>query len=544
MAHAITIYDTTLRDGTQGEGVQVAVADKLRLARVFDDVGFHFIEAGWPGSNPRDAEFFQLAKREQFATSKLVAFGATHRPGLTCEDDMSVQALIRSEVPAVAIFGKASSFQVEKILNVRLEENLSMVYDTVRYLKRYFDTVVFDAEHFFDGYWQDPDYALSVLSVATDAGASWVTLCDTNGGSLPTDVRRATAAASMVVSAPLGIHAHNDTGMAVANSLSAIRAGATMLQGTVNGHGERCGNADLITSIANLELKMGFECLGAEGLAGLKALSKTVDRYAHCRPNPAQPYVGERAFAHKGGVHVHAVMKESRAYEHVSPERIGNSRRILVSDLAGRSALAEKAREFGIQADAKSSWIGRALERVKELENQGYRFEDSDASLELLLLSEGTDAREAIQFQGARILAEVGDYADEGDSERSEAQIKLCLHGATVEASASGRGPVHALALAFQKACGDVFPLVAQVKLEEYRVDVLDEQEGFGARVRVCIRATDGQQSWDVQGVSHNIIEASSQAIADAYEYAMVVISRLGRCNENGRSEPGLVQVK
>lgn len=526
MTKNITIYDTTLRDGTQGEGVQVAVEDKLRLACVFDDVGFDFIEAGWPGSNPRDAEFFEMARGHTFKNAQLVAFGATRRAGIDCEQDMSLQALIRSGVPAVAVFGKTSSFQAEKILKVSRNENLEMVHDTVRYLRRYFDTVVFDAEHFFDGYRDDPQYALSVLSVASDAGASWIALCDTNGGSLPYEVRRATAAASVVISSPIGIHAHNDTGMAVANSISAIQAGATMLQGTVNGHGERCGNADLITSIANLELKLGYDCLGEEGLRGLKTLSRTVDRYANCRTNPAQPYVGERAFAHKGGVHVHAVMRESRAYEHVAPEAVGNARRILVSDLAGRAALAEKARQFGIEADPKDAWIISALDRIKTLENKGYRFEECDAALELILLSEGSDARELIHFDGAKVVAEVGDFAEGEGSERSEASIKVRIHGAVVEASACGNGPVHAIALAFEKACGEAFPLVKNVRLEEYRVDVLDQRAGFGATVRVQIRATDGHRFWDVQGVSHNIIDASSQAIADAYEYAIVVVAK------------------
>ena len=541
MAKNITIYDTTLRDGTQGEGVQVAVEDKLRLTRIFDEVGFDFIEAGWPGSNPRDAEFFEMARSHRFDHAKLVAFGATRRAGIRCDEDMSLQALVRSGVPAVAVFGKSSSFQAERILKVARDENLEMVHDTVRYLKRYFDTVVFDAEHFFDGYRDDPEYALSVLSVANDAGASWIALCDTNGGSLPFDVRRATAAASVVVGAPLGIHAHNDTGMAVANSISAIQAGATMIQGTVNGHGERCGNADLITAIANLELKLGHKCLDDDGLKGLKSLSRTVDRYANCRTNPAQPYVGERAFAHKGGVHVHAVMRESRAYEHVAPEAVGNTRRILVSDLAGRAALAEKARQFGIEADAKSPWLMRALERIKTLENKGYRFEECDAALELLLLSEGSDAREIIHFDGARVVAEVGDYADGDGSERSEASIKVRIHGVSIEASACGNGPVHAIAQAFEKACGEAFPLVRDVRLEEYRVDVLDQRAGFGATVRVQIRATDGNRFWDVQGVSHNIIDASSQAIADAYEYAIVVVAKSDLVESFGESRKGAV---
>lgn len=513
----ITIYDTTLRDGTQGEGVSLSVEDKVKIARRLDEMGFHYIEGGWPGSNPKDMEFFDRIKGHQFKNAVVTAFGSTCRPGVQPANDGNIRGLLTAGVKVVTIFGKSWDFHVTKALNTTLEENLRMVYDSVSYLKSQGVRVFFDAEHFFDGFKANQDYALQVLRAAVRGGAEAVILCDTNGGSLPFEIQYAV---EMVVrelpGVEIGIHAHNDGEMAVANTIIAVQTGATQVQGTINGFGERCGNANLCSIIPNLSIKLKYGTIPAENIAFLTELSRYVYEVANMNPVANQPFVGESAFAHKGGIHVSALMKEPGTYEHMNPELVGNTRRVLMSELSGLSNLLYKYKELHLD---KSSPEGRqVLEQLKNMEHRGYQFEAAEGSLELMLRKAVNGYREPFQLESMRLILEVR----EQQPIHSEAVIKLRVGEEVVHTAAEGNGPVNALDNALRKALETFYPVVTGLRLLDYKVRVLEEKAGTEAQVRVLIETGNGRKTWGTVGVSTNIIEASWQALADSMAYALL----------------------
>jgi 2-isopropylmalate synthase len=507
----IQLFDTTLRDGTQSEGLSLSVEDKLKIAKLLDGFGIHFIEGGYPGSNPKDIEFFRRAKTLSLKHAKLTAFGSTRKAGVRAEDDVNLRALVEAETPVVCIFGKSSTLHVTKVLETTLEENLAMIADSVAFLKKSGREVVYDAEHFFDGYSLDAKYALAAVKAAADAGADWVTMCDTNGGSLPSFVTEVTAAVRKHIPTRLGIHSHNDGDLAVANALAAVEAGCTQVQGTINGWGERCGNANLISIIPALQLKMDRRCVPDEHLQRLTELSRTVSEIANIRPRAHAPYVGRSAFAHKGGAHVAAVEKVTSSYEHVAPERVGNRRHIVVSELSGRGNVRMRASELGIDASGQE----RALVgRIKELENQGYQFEAAEGSFELLTRRFQAGYVAPFEVLDVVVISE----QRRGNSMFAEATVKVRIGDEVVHTVAEGTGPVHALDGAFHKALNDAFPLVREVQLADYKVRILDPEAATGAKTRVLIEAARGEERWSTIGVSQNIIEASAAALADALE--------------------------
>jgi 2-isopropylmalate synthase len=508
----IHLFDTTLRDGTQSEGLSLSVEDKLKIARLLDGFGIHFIEGGYPGSNPKDIEFFRRAKTSlSLKHAKLTAFGSTRKAGVRAEDDVNMRALVDAETPVVCIFGKSSTLHVTKVLETTLEENLAMIADSVAFLKKNGREVVYDAEHFFDGYRLDPRYALAAVKAAADAGADWVTMCDTNGGSLPSYVSEVVGTVRAAIQTRLGIHSHNDSDLAVANALAAVEAGCTQVQGTINGWGERCGNANLISIIPALQLKMDRRCVPDEHLARLTELSRTVSEIANIRPRAHAPYVGRSAFAHKGGAHVAAVEKVTSSYEHVAPERVGNKRHIVVSELSGRGNVRMRASELGVDASGQE----RALVgRIKELENQGYQFEAAEGSFELLTRRFQAGYVAPFEVLDVVVISE----QRRGNSMFAEATVKVRIGDEVVHTVAEGTGPVHALDGAFHKALNDAFPLVREVHLADYKVRILDPEAATGAKTRVLIEAARGEERWSTIGVSPNIIEASAAALADALE--------------------------
>jgi len=517
----VVLYDTTLRDGTQGEDVQLSVQDKLIIAQSLDDFGFAYIEGGWPGSNPRDEAFFEAARGLKLKTAKLTAFGATRRAGITCEQDANLAALLRSEVPCLTIFGKCWRFQAIEALRITPEQNLELIEDSVRFLKARVAEVCFDAEHFFDGYKDDPEYALAALAAAVSGGADWLALCDTNGGSLPHEIAAAVTAAAARVQCKIGIHTHNDSELAVANALAAVAAGASMVQGTVNGIGERCGNANLISIIPALQLKMGHECVSAEQLAHLKQLARSVDELVNRAPWAAQPYVGRSAFAHKGGVHVDAVKKNSRTYEHIEPELVGNHRRILLSDLSGRANVELKAKELGIELDPRSPAAAKILAELKQLEADGYQFESAGASFKLFMLQAlGTRPR---YFTLRDLEVQVG-FREDGDEKEdaTRVRIELGIGDEVAYTSARGDGPVHAMDVGLRSLVDRFYPQLQSVHLVDYKVRVLASNDGTGSVVRVLIQSSDGDEVWGTVGVSPNIIHASWTAMVHALEYKLV----------------------
>jgi len=509
----ITLYDTTLRDGAQGEGINFSRADKLRIARRLDAFGMHYIEGGWPGSNEKDIEFFREAKKIHFQHAKLAAFGSTRRANGEVEKDPQVALLLE----AGTLVCKTSVLHVREILRTTLEENLAMIRDTIRYLVSHGREVIFDGEHTFDGYKEDAAYTTACYQAADEAGASYLVACDTNGGSLPAEIARIGAELlAKMRTAKLGIHTHDDCGLAVANALAGIEAGALQVQGTVNGYGERTGNCNLITSIANLQLKMGHRVLSDEKLAELRELSLFVDEVANQRPSGRAPFVGSAAFAHKGGIHVNAVNKLARSYEHIEPERVGNRQRVLVGELAGRANITLKARTLGLQLEEKSPEALAVLEEIKRLENQGYEFEAADASFELLV-------RKTLKHYTP--LFELGEYhvSIRKDNvlgkDTSEATIKISVDGETVHEVAEGDGPVNALDAALRKALVRFYPQLAQMTLVDYKVRIIDSTHGTAAKTRVFIESTDGDSSWGTVGVSYDIIEASWLALRDSIDY-------------------------
>lgn len=520
----IHIYDTTLRDGTQGEGVQLSIAEKIQVAHMLDEMGVSYIEGGWPGSNPRDEGFFEAVKSETFTHSKITAFGSTRRAGIPCDADPSLQALLRAEVRAVCIFGKSSKFQAREVLRIDPEANIELIADTVAFLKEHVEEVIYDAEHFFDGAAEDEDYAMRCLQAAADAGADFLVLCDTNGGSMPHDVGVLTRKAVDRFGVPVGAHTHNDAELAVANSLEAVRNGATMVQGTINGFGERCGNANLISIIPSLELKMGHRCLDEGKLRQLTKLSHTFDEITNNQPNSRQAYVGRSAFAHKAGVHVNAVMKTPQSYEHVEPETVGNHRRVLVSDLSGRSNLAYKAEEYGLNIEDGAAKTREVLERIKELENEGYQFEGAEASLKLLLREARGERPRWFQVLEADVTTVLADelHPDEESYVRTRAVLRMKFGDEDATAIAHGNGPVDALGRALGRLIREHYPAVEDVRIVDYKVRIMDSTDGAGAAVRVLIRATDGKDTWGTVGVSTNVIEASWNAMVDSYEHKLM----------------------
>ena len=531
----ISIYDTTLRDGTQGEGISLSVDDKVKIALKLDKMGVHYIEGGWPGSNPKDMEFFNLIKEYRLEFATIVAFGSTCKPGLKPEEDATIQSILNCGVQAAAIFGKSWDFHVTHALKTTLDENIRIIGDSVRFLKSQGLEVFYDAEHFFDGYKYNPDYALRTIKAAEEAGADLICLCDTNGGSLPLEVMDTVSQVVSRVSIPVGIHAHNDGELAVANSLVAVQAGAIQIQGTINGYGERCGNANLCSIIPNLVFKLNYECIPAEKLAGLTELSRYVNELANLNHNPHQSYVGNSAFAHKGGVHVSALLKNPETYEHIQPERVGNIRRVLVSELSGMSNIIYKAEELNLDIDLSQTnpETKAVLEQIKDLEHQGFQFEGAEASFELLLRKAFNGYQEPFSLEAFRILLE----KREDNDIYSEAIIKLKVGDQIVHTAAEGNGPVNALDNALRKALEGFYPEIPEMKLADYKVRVLDGNEGTSALVRVLIETHDKHDSWGTVGVSSNIIEASWQAIVDSIAYGLLKKRKDDKEADNDKQE-------
>ena len=511
--NSVKIYDTTLRDGSQAEGVSFTVEDKMRIAHRLDELGVHYVEGGWPGSNPRDIEFFSKASRANFLQTKITAFGSTRYPDKKVEEDIVLQALMKTEIEVITLFGKTWDLHVIDALSTNLDENLRMIFDSISYLKKHRTEVLFDAEHFFDGYKNNPDYAIKAIKEAESAGADWIVLCDTNGGTLPDQVHSIFTEVKKSVSIKLGIHAHNDSELAVANSLNAVRAGAQQVQGTVNGIGERCGNANLISIIPNLKIKMGLDCISDAQLETLKDVSAFVYELANKAHWNQQPFVGKSAFAHKGGIHVSAVRKNSQTYEHIKPETVGNNQRILISDLSGKSNVLHKAKEFGIDVDGKDPKIQKILATLKESENLGFQYEGAEASFELMMRDALGEKEVFFEFIGFRVIVE---KRQEDEEPISEATVKLKVNGVQEVSAAEGTGPVNALDKAIKKALVKFYPELEEVSLYDYKVRILEEKKGTRAKTRVLIESGDHHHKWGTVGVSENIIEASWQALIDS----------------------------
>ena len=517
----IFIYDTTLRDGAQAEGISFSSEDKEEVLRRLDDFGMHFVEGGLPTSNPKDKEFFASASKKKLKNTKLVAFGSTRRADNPAEKDAGLKGLAECGAQWICIFGKSWDFHVENALKVTLEENLSMVKESVAFLKKHKKNVIFDAEHFFDGYRENERYAMNVLKAAVDGGADWIVLCDTNGGSLPSYVSDVVSNVVSQFRTPVGIHCHNDSDLAVACSLAAIDSGATMVHGTVNGIGERCGNANLCSIIPNLMLKTGHE-VPIDDLTKLTPLSHLVGEIANITPPLNLPYVGKAAFAHKGGMHVSAITKDTRTYEHVPPLSVGNRRRVLISEMSGRASITEKLKELGLSDEDD---VQEITDEIKALEAEGYQFEGADASFELLVKKLRNDIDHPFNVVGFRLF--IDEIGDKGLI--SEASIKVMDRHGNVEHTASdGDGPVNALDRALRKALMRFYPVLNNIRLTDYKVRVLDEKAATAAPVRVMIRSTDGTDSWTTVGVSQNVIEASLLALTDSIEYSILKNERRG----------------
>jgi 2-isopropylmalate synthase len=516
-APGIEIYDTTLRDGTQGEGVAFSVADKLRVAERLDAFGVHYIEGGWPGSNPKDIEFFERAKHRTFRRARLAAFGSTRRKDVAVDQDDQVRLLLDAATPVVTIFGKTWLLHVIEVLQTTPDENLAMIGDTVRFLKAHGKFVVYDAEHAFDGCKDDKEYALATWKAAEAAGADVVTLCDTNGGSLPREVLELTAFARAHLQGRLGIHTHDDIGLGVANALASLDAGVTHIQGTLNGYGERTGNCNITSIMPILQFKYRRASVPAESFAQLKELSQFLDETANLRPNTRLPWVGAAAFSHKGGTHVNAVQKVIQSYEHIDPALVGNARHVLISDLAGRSNIVMKARELGFDVTNATPQLRDMLAEIKDLEHQGYEFESADGSLALLI-------RRALTGQPRPFVVDAYHVSmrREGATSVCEATVKVRVGKESAHTVADGDGPVNALDAALRAALVRFYRQLEQVRLTDYKVRIIDSRSGTAARTRVLIESTDGVSEWGTVGVNDNIVEASLQALTDSPEFALV----------------------
>jgi len=510
----IQMYDTTLRDGSQGEGVNFSLEDKLQITSKLDELGFDFIEGGYPLSNPKDADYFQRVANLPLKHAQVAAFGMTRRRGCAAADDTGMKALIESKAPVVTIVGKTWDLHVVEVLRVDEAENLAMIRDSVHFVKSCGRRVFYDAEHFFDGFFHNPELALRTIRAAEEAGAEMVILCDTNGGRLPDDIARAVEAARKALGIPVGIHCHNDCDVAVANSLAAVEHGAVQVQGTINGIGERCGNVDLVSVIANLSLKKkGYETLIHGGVGRLTELARFVYEIANMNFRSNQPFVGTSAFAHKGGMHVHAVNRVTASYEHVPPESIGNVRRVLVSELSGRSNIVAKTTKYRLEHD--NALMSKILDRVMELENQGYQFEAAEASFDLLVKKVAEMYQPKFELIHYRVNVEKG----EGENPLTEATVKLKVNGHREHVVGEGDGPVNALDNALRKALLPHFPRLDEMQLNDYKVRVINSAEGTAARVRVVIESRDETDVWSTVGVSENVIEASWLALVDSVEY-------------------------
>ncbi|MGB9712733.1 MAG: citramalate synthase [Dissulfurimicrobium sp.] len=517
----IEIYDTTLRDGTQAEDFNLSVEDKIRIAIRLDELGMDYIEGGWPGSNPKDGQFFQEIRNYSLKHSKIVAFGSTHQARFQAHEDPNLKALIEARTPAVTIFGKTWDVHVRDALRISLERNLELIEDSVSWLTSKVETVFYDAEHFFDGYKANQAYAIQTLKRAVKGGAKCLVLCDTNGGTLPHELTQIIdqVKSQMGSDIKLGIHCHNDSDVAVANSLMAAMSGVVQIQGTMNGFGERCGNANLCSIIPALTLKMGFKCTAGENLSQLTGASRFVSEIANLPHNKYQPYVGTSAFAHKGGVHVSAVQRNPETYEHVRPELIGNVQRILVSDLAGKSNILAKARQFGLDLDSRDPAVMAIVSQLKELEAQGFQFEGAEASFEILMRKATGAMRRYFELIGFRVIDQ---KLKEDGPPQSEATIMVRVGGQVEHTAATGNGPVNALDNALRKAIEKFFPQIKEMRLEDYKVRVLPGRPGTEAKVRVLIESRDQKEKWGTVGVSHDIIEASWQALVDGICYKLI----------------------
>lgn len=519
---SVQLYDTILRDGAQKEGISFSVTDKLAITRKLDELGIHFIEGGWPGSNPKDVEFFTLAKDLRLHNSELVAFGSTRPSASRAEDNANLQSLAGVGVKTVTIVGKSSELQVIRVLETSLEENLSMIADSVGYLRAKGLTVFFDAEHFFDGFKTNPDYSLRCLEAAADAGADCLVLCDTNGGSLPDEIAAAIGVVRDKTGVALGIHTHNDGGLAVANTLAAVAGGVSQVQGTVNGYGERCGNADLCSIIPALKLKMGIDCITDARLAKLTGVSHYISEVANLALDPSSPYVGSSAFSHKGGLHVSGLAKWAESYQHIDPARVGNQSRVVVSELSGKGNIIYKAREMGLDLPSRGEQVKKLLEQVKSLESRGFQYENAGASFELLVHRVKPDYRPSFELVDFMVVVErrrrLPTIAELEDM-LSEATVKVKVGGETIHTAAEGNGPVNALDHALRKALLQFYPSLAAVRLVDYKVRILEESVGTESQVRVLIESSDGVHEWRTVGSSANIIEASWLALADSLEY-------------------------
>lgn len=515
---AVRLYDTTLRDGAQTEGISFSVSDKLRIAKKLDDLGIHYIEGGWPGANPKDGEFFKKAKRLRLKNSEIVAFGSTRRAKVKAKDDVVLKGLLAADTKVITIFGKSWNLQVTDVLGTTLEENLNMVRDSISFLASKGKEVIFDAEHFFKGYKADPGYALQVLKAAVGAGAGCIVLCDTNGGTITSEVSGIIEDIKREIKAPLGIHAHNDCELAVANSIAAVQAGCAHVQGTMNGYGERCGNANLASIIPVLKLKLKIDCISDSQLRELTEASRFVSEMSNMKQMANQPFVGISAFAHKAGVHVNAILKNPKTYEHIEPQSVGNRRRLLISELSGKSAILNKAKELDIELEKEGPKAKKILKTIQSLEHEGYQFESAEASFDLLLRRAMKAFKSYFQLEDFRVMIE----KRHGGKMISEAVMKLKVDGKVEHTAAAGDGPVNALDNALRKALAAFYPSLKEMHLSDFKVRVLDEKAGTAAKVRVLIQSQDPKDSWWTIGVSENIIEASWIALVDSIEYKLV----------------------
>jgi len=514
----IELYDTTLRDGAQAEGVSFSVNDKLRIAEKLDEIDIHYIEGGWPGANPKDITFFKKVSKLKLKNSKIVAFGSTRYPNTSVSKDKVIKGLLESDTNVITLFGKAWDLHVRDVLKTTLDENLRMIEESITYLRSKGKIVMFDAEHFFDGYKRNPDYAVSVLNCANNAGAACLILCDTNGGCLTSQIFEIVEKLHKKFKTELGIHVHNDNDMAVANSVCAVQAGASQVQGTINGYGERCGNANLISIIANLKLKLGVECISDIALKELTEVSHYVAEISNMKQEDKQPFIGQSAFAHKAGVHVNAILKNPNSYEHVDPQLVGNRRRLLISELSGKSSIIAKAKEIDIEIDKTKGHAQKILKALKDLEHKGYQFEAAEASLELLMKRVMKKFKDFFHLKDYRVIIQ----KKEKETISSEAEVKIEVGDKIEHAVSLGDGPVNALDSALRKALKDFYPGLSQMHLSDFKVRVLDEKAGTAAKVRVLIQSQDKNDSWWTIGVSENIIEASWIALVDSVEYKLL----------------------
>jgi 2-isopropylmalate synthase len=522
---SVGLYDTTLRDGAQSEGISFSVVDKLHIVQKLDELGIHYIEGGWPGSNPKDAEFYERVRELKLKNAKIAVFGSTRRAGVKAEEDNYLSIMVESGVSIATIVGKGSDLHVINVLKTTLDENLRMIADSVRYLKSQGLTVFWDVEHYFDGFKHNPEYSLKTLEAADKAGVDYLVLCDTNGGALPAEITEAVKTAAKVTKAPLGIHCHNDNGLAAANSLAAVAAGVTQVQGTINGFGERCGNTDLCTIIPTLKLKMGIDCISDSQLAKLTEVAHYVSELANVVPDPYAPYIGTSAFSHKAGYHTDGVMKWPDAYQHINPEKVGNKLRTVVSELSGKRNIIAKAKELGINLSTADEEVKELLARVKQLESRGFQYDNAEASFELLLHRAKPDYKPPFELVDFMVVVESKRRSStrKGTEEMiSEAMVKVKVGDEIIHTAAEGDGPVNALDRALRKGLLQFYPSLEKVKLVDYKVRILEESTGTESQVRVLIESSDGDKEWRTVGGSTNIIEASWLALADGLEWWLV----------------------